>query len=976
MASRITLVLFATLLVADDVVAQGFRSFSERNRPEITWLTAETPRFIIVYPQHLAGIEDEAASIAEASYDALSANLGVEFDRKIRIYLSDEDEITNGFAVPIGEGFTNIWVHLNDVAEGWTGPEKWLRKVIAHELAHIFHFRAVESNMGLLQNLVANPLPRAWTEGLAQYLTEEWDAQRGDRWLRTAVLDDRLSYNDGRSVWNGRLMYAIGNSQVRFFAEQYGDSLLAELHRHRRPALFGLFRVHDYGTAFRATTGESYGAFYDRWRRHVNVYYNTLAGQLETVDSLAVGPRSLPGQYYHDVRFDDDTTSVVVLSLESLERPVLRLRDVGGRGGRVLAEGPIRLPLAVSADGRGVAYARTVRGRYGSLINDLFIVDRATGRERQLTRDRRAAAPAFHRAGDRLAFVAMEGGTSNVYALDLESGSEQRLTDFEGDVQIGSLAWHPDGDRIAMARFDSDGRRDIALMHLETGGIESLTDGEHDDRDPTWNADGSRLAFTSYRDHVPNVFMLDMASGGQHRVTRLATGARVRDWLPADSLHTEGRLAIISNVTKTRDRVFVIDADRQVSMEEPSLPPAYANWTTHRPPAEVPTVVPMDERLVERRGRYSSWQNITHAVTLPLPYYFGRNEWGIVLTSAFVEPLGKHMLAMTGALNLGKIEESAFAASYVNNQLRPSISLNAYRGPGTVAHYGDAILYERFTGGDVSVSVPIDWRHRPFTDTRTGFRLRYVDIQPDGIGRADLHDGLAPPQSARLADARIEFSRRTLRPFRYNIIHPLDGYGVRARLDFAGDVLGATSRYVEADLSAYTLLPSLGRHRLYVYGRFRAREGDARPQDIIGFSRFDDPQISATGVGALEFGTRERVRGHRQFAVGNRMAIASAEYRIPLTPSLNTRLLGLISFGATSLAAFVDAGSVWEDGGLDEADNRIGSGVELKNALRIGPLEVSHAVGAALPVRRGMSLGRFRDGERDIYYRVRAALPF
>src|SRR5690625_944606 len=157
-----------------------------------------------MYPQHLAGIEEHAAAIAEESYRALSQNLNVEFDRPIRIYLSDEDEIVNGFAVPIGNGFTNIWVNVNEVAEGWTGPEGWLRKVIAHELAHIFHFRAVRSPIGLLQNAFANPLPSFWTEGLAQYLTETWDSERGDRWLRMAVLEiGRASCRERVESWVG-----------------------------------------------------------------------------------------------------------------------------------------------------------------------------------------------------------------------------------------------------------------------------------------------------------------------------------------------------------------------------------------------------------------------------------------------------------------------------------------------------------------------------------------------------------------------------------------------------------------------------------------------------------------------------------------------------------------------------------------------------------------------------------------------------
>src|SRR5690625_7735270 len=75
-----------------------------------------------------------------------------------------------------------ICVNLNEYAETMTGNEKWLRKVIAHELAHIFHFKAVWSDFGLLNYAIAEPLPRVWTEGLAQYQTEYWDSQRGDRW--------------------------------------------------------------------------------------------------------------------------------------------------------------------------------------------------------------------------------------------------------------------------------------------------------------------------------------------------------------------------------------------------------------------------------------------------------------------------------------------------------------------------------------------------------------------------------------------------------------------------------------------------------------------------------------------------------------------------------------------------------------------------------------------------------------------------
>ncbi|MDZ7772183.1 MAG: hypothetical protein U5K31_05505 [Balneolaceae bacterium] len=153
------LFLLAALLLPQLLHAQGFGSRNGRNHPELDWKVAETSHFEIVYPARLAGIEAKAAPIAEASYAALAANLEVSFGDKIRIYLSDEDAISNGFAVPLGNGYTCIWVHVNDYADTWTGGEKWLRKVIAHELAHIFHFQATRTGIGLLQYLVGDPTP-------------------------------------------------------------------------------------------------------------------------------------------------------------------------------------------------------------------------------------------------------------------------------------------------------------------------------------------------------------------------------------------------------------------------------------------------------------------------------------------------------------------------------------------------------------------------------------------------------------------------------------------------------------------------------------------------------------------------------------------------------------------------------------------------------------------------------------------------
>ena len=185
-------------------------------------------------------------------------------------------------------------------------------------------------------------------------------------------------------------------------------------------------------------------------------------------------------------------------------------------------------------------------------------------------------------------------------------------------------------------------------------------------------------------------------------------------------------------------------------------------------------------------------------------------------------------------------------------------------------------------------------------------------------------------------------------------------------------VLGGDTEFVRGDLKLYTVLPGLGLHRIFAYARVQAQTGDALPQDYLGFSRRDDLQIELPSFVPLAFSGVDRVRGYRAFAVGNRVLFGTMEYRVPLLSDLQTRLLGLVSFGATSLAVFADGGLVWTDGAFDEGAQRLGAGLELKNEVRLaGLFSFGHVIGLAWPVGALATEDAY-----DLYYRIRAAVPF
>jgi hypothetical protein len=961
------------LFAAQSAVAQGFVSVNGRNHPELEWLVAETEHFRIVYPSHIAGVEIEAASIAETTYATLSANLGVSFSDKIRIYLSDEDEIVNGFAVPIGAGHTNIWVHLNDTAALWTGREKWLRKVVAHELAHIFHYRAVRSTFRPFGLALA--LPRFWTEGLAQYQTEDWDAYRGERWLRTAVLDDRLSYDDGRSIWNGRLLYSVGNAQVRYFATEFGDSALVQLVRQRR-TFFPGFKVHDFDHAFRKTTGKSYREFYDEWRRHVNIQYNTIAGQMGNVDSLGVEPLNLPGDYVAALTFSADGQRAAAVVVESVARPISRLiaRVTPSAPWRVLANGGVDGPVSMSRDGRLVAYSRLVRGNNGSLVNDLFLADVSTKVRTRLTFSRRASYPSFSPDGRRIAFAASTAGSGNVFVLDLDTGLELQVTHFEGDEQIAHPAWHPSREEIAYSRFDELGNRFIESVDVTTGIRTGLTDARFDDRQPLWSPDGNRIAFTSLRDDVPNVFVLDVASRQEIRATAMATGADAYAWSPADSVSSAGYLAIRVPASKTRDEVYSIPAKRSVPEPRVRLAPGYTDWTRHRPPRTIPTVIPPRPGVVSRRYGYRSLSNLTHVASLGIPYYWTPDNYGVGGFTAWVEPLGKHAVVAFAAFAVNDvIRKSSFQLVYINNQLEPMLQTVVERFPDAVRPYGNGVLRESYSRVSLTSRWPLTLTSGPFVHSTLSLRGRYIDINP--LNAASFADsGLPIPQPGYQGDIRLSFKVTRQRPYLHNVVHPLDGVGIRLRATAAARSVSERIGYVRLELGAYGIVRGFGMDRFFAYGRVQVQRGENLAQDYIGLSRYDEFQIAAPDIIEISFSDVERVRGYQEVVAGKSVWFGSVEHRIPIVGSLRTEFLGLVSLGATTISLFADGALVFPDYALRSPERRLGVGVEVKNALTLfGKLTFIHAVGVAQPVG---TVGSFEESDYEFYYRMRATVPF
>jgi dipeptidyl aminopeptidase/acylaminoacyl peptidase len=193
----------------------------------------------------------------------------------------------------------------------------------------------------------------------------------------------------------------------------------------------------------------------------------------------------------------------------------------------------------LSPDGGRVAFAvRTVTPERDGYRSAIWLVpfDGAAAATRITAGPGQDTLPRWSPDARTLAFVsdrAAPGGTTdgkkrkpkNIFVLSLDGGEARQLTSFDDDC--GDVAWSPDGRRIAFTvkdakpggadddaaprvyermRYKTDEgylsdqrRRHIWLVEAAGSEPRRLTDGDWDDTQPSWSADGALIAYVSNR---------------------------------------------------------------------------------------------------------------------------------------------------------------------------------------------------------------------------------------------------------------------------------------------------------------------------------------------------------------------------------------------------------------------------------------------------------------------------------------------
>ena len=552
-----------------------------------------------------------------------------------------------------------------------------------------------------------------------------------------------------------------------------------------------------------------------------------------------------------------------------------------------------------------------------------------------------------------IAFSATVGGDSDLFILDVASGTTRRVTsDLFADLQP---AWSPDGDRIVFVtdRFTTNaellraGDYRLALYDVATGNVTPLsTFAEGKNINPQWSSDNRRVFFVSDRNGISNVYAVDTSSGVITQVTDIDSGVSgITALSPAISSAMDAKTLAFSAYEDGGHHIYLIEAERLGGkpvasnverLQASTLPPAARESMVASMLSDATTGLATSPGTVESYSSKLKLDAVSQPyITAGVDRFGGSIGGGIAFQ--FSDMLGNHHLYAqvsadtygTGASEL--LKNTGAALFYLNTKKRWNWGVGVEQSPYVAGGYSagqgvvngqPAIVEQTIIQRQINQGITGVVSY-PFSQTT---RLEFGG----GYMRTSYEQSIQTAVYSARTGGLISNDKETT-----DLVDPLNMPSVSTALVNDRSIFGATSP-VAGTRSRVEMSPTFGdlnmtsalfdyRHyfmpvRFYTiavrglhYGRYGAGAQDPRLIPLyMGYPEF----VRGYDVNTFEPGECESATVCSTYdrLVGSRMLVGNVEFRFPLLRpfrGVDSNVYGPVP---VEVAFFLDGGVTWNKG--------------------------------------------------------------
>lgn len=161
----------------------------------------------------------------------------------------------------------------------------------------------------------------------------------------------------------------------------------------------------------------------------------------------------------------------------------------------------------------------------------IYIADFDGGNIKQITNNNAVnLSPTWTKDGSKITYTSFKSGKPEIYNYNLITKQETKIVP---NMQNSSGAsWSPDGNTIAFSSSTKDGSTHIFSMNKFGGNKKTLVGTSSIEVEPSFSPNGKLLAYTSTKFGKPMIFVKDLASDNNTRITYAGWYNASAGWSP------------------------------------------------------------------------------------------------------------------------------------------------------------------------------------------------------------------------------------------------------------------------------------------------------------------------------------------------------------------------------------------------------------------------------------------------------------
>ncbi|MBI5059889.1 PD40 domain-containing protein [candidate division KSB1 bacterium] len=564
------------------------------------WRYIQSEHFDVYFSPGGERLAEFTAETAEHSLKQIEQHWNYDLETRVTIVIYrshnnfQQTNVSSGIPEESVGGFTEFF--KNRVVLPFTGNWESFRHVIHHELTHAVNLRMFYGSgfQSILIGTATSNIPLWFTEGLAEYESRSgWDVE-ADMFMRDATISGYLPNVDDLY---GYFAYKGGQSVFYYLDRKYGSEKVGEFVNKVK-------NTRDVERSIKSAVGMDMEEFNRSWQSWLRkIYWPTVTDLKPPTD---FSERMTDHEKWRNFvnnggAISPDGSTLAFLSDRSDYFDLWLLEIESGKQDRVL-QGErsgnfeqlkwLDARISWSPDGERITFA-SKSGR----IDAVNILDVKRGRvTEQLRFDMDAIFnPTWSRDGQRIAFVGIKSGQSDLYVYELAQRQLRQVTD--DPYSDDDPAWSTDseslyftsdrGDSLRVRGYSAESamwtadyrQTDIYLVRVGEMDAQRMTRTPTNERTPTLTPNGQYLMYSSDASGIYNLYRYDLESGAAEAVTNCLTGCLQ----PSYSLNTQ-RMTFASFYEGGYDVYLVKNAE-----ELPALSLSSTNLRLHGSPEPLPS---------------------------------------------------------------------------------------------------------------------------------------------------------------------------------------------------------------------------------------------------------------------------------------------------------------------------------------------------------------------------------------------------